>query len=69
MVSRFGAATISHFVCFKKGYTEEEIKHTGLAQPCDDEKYQIMLSRDPYKAIKNKIETNLTLSSAQGEYA
>ena len=39
MMSRFGSATISHWMCFKNGYTEEELKLTGLSQPCDEEKY------------------------------
>ena len=30
MMSRNGIATISHYLCFKNGYTDEEIKKTGL---------------------------------------
>ena len=69
MMSRFGAATISHWMCFKTGYSDEELKLTGLSQPCSDQKYQSHLNKDPYSTVKNKVETNvLTKLSKSGEY-
>lgn len=67
-MSRFGAATISQWMCFKTGYTEEELKATGLQQPCDDEKFYAMLKRNPYTEIKNKVETNSEPLDKKGEY-
>ena len=40
MLSRNGIATISHYLCFKTGYTEDELKKTGLKQVVDEEKLE-----------------------------
>ena len=42
MMSRNGIATISHYLCFKSGYTDEEIKQTGLKQVVDEDKYALV---------------------------
>ena len=69
MMSRFGAATISQWMCFKTGYTPEELQAMGLQQPCDDDKYYAMLNKDPYSDIKNKVETNSEPIDSKTDYA
>lgn len=58
MMSRNGQATISNYLCFKRGYTEEEIKQTGLKQVVDDEKYAQVQTRDPYLNVAQKVFSN-----------
>ena len=45
MMSRNGQSTISHYLCFKSGYTQEEIQKTGLKQALDDDKLEKLVSR------------------------
>jgi len=68
MLSRNGGATISHYLCFKRGYTDEELKHTGLRQVVDEEKYNKLIMRQPYNNVKNKVETNLNVAGSRWEY-
>ena len=58
MMSRNGIATISHYLCFKNGYTDEEIKQTGLKQVVDDDKYALVQMKDPYVNVSNKVFSN-----------
>ena len=58
MMSRNGATTISHYLCFKSGYTNEEIKQTGLKQVVNDDKYALVQLKDPYFGVTKKVFTN-----------
>ena len=65
MMSRNGIATISHYLCFKSGYTDDELKQTGLKQVCDEEKYEQLKEGDPYSNVKQKVFTNAGAAAAQ----
>ena len=58
MLSRNGQSTISHYICFKSGYTEDELKATGLKQPVADELLEKVQSRDAFKDVRTKLFTN-----------
>ena len=58
MMSRNGVATISHYLCFKTGYTDEELKQTGLKQVVDEDKYSKAVAKDPYQNVTNKVFSN-----------
>jgi hypothetical protein len=58
MCSRSGTTTISQFVAFKHGFSNDEIKSTGLKQPASPTKMQEAVDRDQYANMKPKIFTN-----------
>ena len=66
MMSRNGIATISHYLCFKSGYTDEEIKQTGLKQVVDDDKYALVQMKDPYGNVSKKVFSNSGTAATQG---
>ena len=68
MCSRSGANTISGYLCFKSGYTKEEMKQTGLKQVVDEETYLLQQQKDPYVHVKNKVESNSTTTDAKGAF-
>ena len=68
MCSRSGANTISGYLCFKSGYSKDEMKQTGLKQVIDEEKYLTEQNKDPYLHVRNKVESNSTSSDAKGAF-
>lgn len=68
MLSRNGVATISNYLCFKSGYTDDELKRTGLKQVCDEDKYLKEQSKDPYSMVKNKVFSNSGPQAEKGAY-
>ena len=58
MMSRNGQATISNYLCFKHGYTNEELRLTGLKQVVDQEKLDQIQERDHYGNVRNKVNSN-----------
>ena len=58
MLSRNGQSTISHYICFKSGYTDEELRVTGLEQPVADDMLEKIQNKDTFKDIKTKLFTN-----------
>ena len=68
MLSRNGIATISHYLCFKTGYTEDELKKTGLKQVVDEEKLEQEQLKDPYANVKTRVFSNATPVANEGDY-
>ena len=66
MLSRNGQSTISHYICFKSGYTEEELRATGLKQPVADELLEKAEAKDAFKDVRTKLFTNS--GQATGEF-
>ena len=68
MMSRNGIATISHYLCFKSGYTAEELKQTGLKQVVDEEKYALLQNKGPYANVAKKVFTNPVTGDSKGAF-
>lgn len=68
MISRNGIATISQYLCFKNGYTEEELKLNGLKQVFDDQKFDNSRKKDLYHNVKNKVISNSGPVADKGAY-
>ena len=58
MCSPQGVQTISSYVCYKHGYTEEELQATGLTQPANPTKLAQAEEKDPFKDAHPKVFTN-----------
>ena len=46
-------------MCYKHGYTEDELKATGLNQPASDAKLAQAVDKDPFKDAHPKVFTNI----------
>ena len=66
MLSRNGQSTISHYICFKSGYTNEELRATGLKQTVSEDMMERINQKDPLKEVKTKLFTNS--NAATGEF-
>ena len=58
MCSPQGVQTISSYVCFKSGYTEQEMALTGLKQPASPTKLAQALDKNQFKDTHPKVFTN-----------
>ena len=68
MASRNGIATISHYLCFKSGYTEDEMRSTGLKQVVDEEKYASIQDKNCYINVSKKVFTNAGATADKSAY-
>ena len=66
MLSRNGQSTISHYICFKHGYTEDEMRQTGLKQTVSEDQMDRINQKDVFKEVKTKLFTNS--NAATGEF-